>query len=113
MKSSTVCLLGAILLSFSTLGAGLKAQDATGGTAAPTPASPATTTTTPPVTGGKRHHHHLLEQLGLSDTQKTQIEQIKQTTPKGKARKQAIMAVLTPPQLAQLKQLLAQRKAQQ
>lgn len=57
-------------------------------------------------------HPHLMQQLGLSDAQKAQIKEIRENTPKGKARRQEIAAVLTPEQKAQLKQEIEQKKAQ-
>ena len=95
MKPSTFHRLGAILLSFFAFGLNLKAQDAddTAGT-----------------TG--QEHPHFIRQLGLSDAQKVQIKQILQNTPKGKGRREEILAVLTPEQKAQLKQDVEQWKAQ-
>jgi Spy/CpxP family protein refolding chaperone len=95
MKSSLFCRLGAIVLSFFTLGPTLKAQDATNSTSA---------------TGQQRRE--LIQQLDLSDAQKAQIKQIRQSTPKGKERREAIMAILTPEQKAQLMQDFEQKKAQ-
>jgi len=96
MKSSTSKLLAAILLSLFAFGVNLKAEDATN----------TTTGTT------SQERPHFLRQLGLSADQKAQIKQIVQSTPKGKERRQAILAVLTPEQRAQLKQDIEQWKAQ-
>jgi Spy/CpxP family protein refolding chaperone len=96
MKPPTSHCLGIILLGFFALGGSLRAQDA--------PNSAGTT---------GQPHPHVLQQLGLSDAQKAQIKQIRQSTPKGKERRQAIMAVLTPEQKTQLKQDIEQKKAQQ
>jgi Spy/CpxP family protein refolding chaperone len=96
MKPTASHCLGIILLGFFALGGSLKAQDA--------PNSAGTT---------EQHHPHLMQQLGLSEAQKAQIKQIRQSAPKGKERRQAIMAVLTPEQKTQLKQDLEQKKAQQ
>jgi Spy/CpxP family protein refolding chaperone len=52
-----------------------------------------------------RHHKGLLRQLGLTPEQWQQIREIRQTQPKGKARRQAVLAVLTPQQRQQLKQM--------
>jgi Spy/CpxP family protein refolding chaperone len=95
MKSSTSHWLGAILLSFLALGVNLKAQNATN---------------TAGTTGQQRPH--FLRQLDLSDAQKAQIKAIVQSTPRGKERRQEILAVLTPEQKAQLKQDFEQWKAQ-
>lgn len=48
---------------------------------------------------------HILDQLNLSDTQKQQIAQIRQSNLGHKQEKQAIMAVLTPQQQAAFEQL--------
>ena len=55
---------------------------------------------------------HLETEGKLTDAQKAQIQQIMQSTPKGKERRQAIRAILTPDQQAQLKADLQQWKAQ-
>ena len=47
-----------------------------------------------------------------SQAKEAQIKQIVQTEPKGQARRQAIIQVLTPEQKAQLKQDLQQWRAQ-
>lgn len=74
-------------------------------------------TTTPPTgnsgtppggdPSGKPKHPHpdFLSQLNLTDAQKAQIAQIKQNTPDHKQAHEQIMALLTPDQKAQLKQL--------
>jgi len=94
MKSFPLPWLGAIALSFFAFGTTIKAQTAT------TPSE-----TTP------QHHPRFFEQLGLTDAQKAQLKQIRRDTAKGKARREAMMAVLTPEQKAQLKQDIEQCKA--
>lgn len=96
MKPSALPCLEVIFLSCFIFGGGLKAQTADDSAGA---------------TG--QQHPNLMQQLGLSDAQKAQIKQIRQSTPRGKERRQEIMAVLTPEQKAQLKQEIEQRKAQQ
>jgi Spy/CpxP family protein refolding chaperone len=86
MKPATFHCLGVIFLSLFAFGSSLKAQTADNSAG---------------TTG--QQHPHLMQQLGLSDAQKAQIKQIRQSTPKGKERRQEIMAVLTPEQKAQLK----------
>lgn len=93
MKPSPTFWLGVILLSLFTCGTRVNAQDAT---TAPT----------------GHQHPRFMQQLGLSEAQKAQIKQIRQSTPKGKERRQEIMAVLTSDQKAQLKQDIEQWKAQ-
>jgi Spy/CpxP family protein refolding chaperone len=51
-------------------------------------------------------------QLDLTDAQKEQIKQIRATTPKGKERRQQIMAVLTPDQKAKLVQMIQQYRSE-
>jgi len=95
MKTFSLIYWRAIVLSFFALGLNLKAQNAE------------------PSAGTAPQHPHFFEQLGLSDAQKIQIKQIRQSTPKGKERRQEILALLTPEQKAQLKQDIEQWKAQQ
>jgi Spy/CpxP family protein refolding chaperone len=97
MKSTIFPCLAAIILTSCALGLNLKAQDA-----------PDTSTTQAP----EQKHPRFIQQLDLSDAQRAQIKQIVQTEPKGQARRQAIIAVLTPEQHAQLKQDLQQWRAQ-
>ena len=77
-----------------------------------TAATDSSGTSPDPETGHKhgKHHHHLLSQLNLTDAQKEQIAQIRQTVTDKKERHHAIMKVLTSEQRAQLKELRKQRK---
>ena len=95
MKLSTYSWLGAILLSSFAFGINVKAQNVA-----------------TPTGDTNQQRPRFIQQLGLSDAQKAQIEQIRQNTPKGKERREQIMAVLTPEQRAQLKQDIAAWKAQ-
>lgn len=52
-------------------------------------------------------------QLGLSDAQKQQIQQIRTSTQPGKERRQQIMAVLTPDQKQKLRSMFQQNHEQQ
>jgi Spy/CpxP family protein refolding chaperone len=98
MKSTTFPCLASIVITYCALGLNLKAQDA-----------PDTSSTTQ---APEQKHPRFIQQLGLTDAQKAQIKQIVQTEPKGQARRQAIIQVLTPEQKAQLKQDLQQWRAQ-
>ncbi len=85
----------ALLVSFIVVGSNLNAQTA------PTTGAPA-----------QQSRPHPFQNLNLTDNQKAQIKQIRETTPKGKERRQAIMAILTPEQQALAKQDAQQRQAQ-
>lgn len=89
-------------------------------TVTPPPMSTNSATATPPPPPPQNHHgqgkhgqgggkgqkmQHILDQLNLSDTQKQQIAQIRQSNLGHKQEKQAIMAVLTPQQQAAFEQL--------
>ncbi len=54
-----------------------------------------------------------MEQLDLTDAQKTQIKQIRSNTQPGRERRQQIMAVLTPDQKQKLIAMLKQARAAQ
>ena len=95
MKPSAYSWLGAILLSSFAFAINVKAQNVA-----------------TPTGNTNQQRPHFIQQLGLSDAQKAQIKQIRQNTPKGKERREQIMAVLTPEQRAQLKQDIAAWKAQ-
>ncbi len=51
--------------------------------------------------------HHLVDQLDLTDAQKQEIAQVRQTVADHKARHQAILKILTPEQRTRLKELRA------
>jgi Spy/CpxP family protein refolding chaperone len=55
--------------------------------------------------------HHLMDQLDLTDAQKQQIAQLRQTITDHKERHQAILKVLTPEQRTKLKELRAESSA--
>jgi Spy/CpxP family protein refolding chaperone len=95
MKLSIYSWLGAILLSSFAFATNVKAQNVA-----------------TPTGNTDQQRPHFIQQLGLSDAQKAQIKQIRQNIPKGKERREQIMAVLTPEQRAQLKQDIAAWKAQ-
>ena len=114
MKPYPLYLLGAMLLSFTV---NSQAQDApsTSGTTKPHNKNhDASGTTQQPTTSGTTEHQrpHFIEQLGLTAAQTAQIAKIRKDMPQGTERRKAIEAVLTPAQLAQLKQDKAQWKAQ-
>ena len=64
-------------------------------------------TLAPSVMACGHHHGDLLSQLGLTDAQKAQIAQIRQSTEPHKVKPAEILAVLTPTQKAEWKQLHA------
>jgi Spy/CpxP family protein refolding chaperone len=95
MKLSTYSWLGAVLLSSFAFGISVKAQNVA-----------------TPSGNANEQRPRFIQQLGLSDAQKAQIKQIRQNTPKGKGRREQIMAVLTPEQRSRLKEDIAAWKAQ-
>jgi Spy/CpxP family protein refolding chaperone len=100
-------LLGVTMILFAAPG---RAQEAN-----PPAGASTVTSTTPPATppaGKEKHHGHLLAQLNLTDAQKAKIKQIKKSGTDKKQRKQEVMALLTPAQQQQLRQLIEQRRAQ-
>jgi len=92
----------------------LVAQDA--GNTNSASATPPASGNTSGAGGGSQHGEKLkamLEQLDLTDAQKTQIKQIRANTQAGKERRQQIMAVLTPNQKQKLIGMLQQYRAGQ
>jgi Spy/CpxP family protein refolding chaperone len=70
-----------------------------------------TTGQAPPATGAGQGKHAgefraMFQQLDLTDAQKAQIKQIRQTMPAGKERRQQIIAVLNPDQKAKLMEMM-------
>lgn len=57
-----------------------------------------------------QHMRQMFAQLGLTDAQKQQIQQIRQTVTDRQQRREQIMSVLTPDQRAKLEQLRAEHK---
>jgi Spy/CpxP family protein refolding chaperone len=64
-----------------------------------------------PSVGAGQTRGGLLRQLDLTEAQRQQIKQIRQSTTDRKERRQAILQVLTPEQRAKLSVLRAQRRA--
>lgn len=95
MKSSTSRILVVVILSIFTVSVDLEAQTA-----------PTTGTTS------QQSRPHDFQNLDLTDAQRAQIKQIRENTPKGKERRQEIMAILTPEQKAMAKQDAQEWKAQ-
>jgi len=60
--------------------------------------------------GGGQHMQQMFAQLDLTDAQKQQLNQIRQTVTDRKQRREQIMNVLTPDQRAKFEQLRAEHK---
>jgi Spy/CpxP family protein refolding chaperone len=84
-----------IFLSFFVFGTSVKAQNIAA-----------------PAGNNDQQRPRFIQQLGLSDSQKAQIKEIRQNTPQGRERREQIMAVLTPEQRSQFDGYIQQRKAQ-
>jgi Spy/CpxP family protein refolding chaperone len=84
--------------------------DNTGDLSAGAPSTGSQSGAEPGERGGK--WREAFARLGLSDTQKAQIRQIRASTSPGKERRQQIMAVLTPDQKEKLRQMVQSYKAQ-
>jgi Spy/CpxP family protein refolding chaperone len=77
--------------------------------------TPQPSPTPPPAAGQPERMEKFkaaLAKLNLTDAQKTQIQQIRATVTDRRERRQQIMAVLTPDQKAQLKQIFLEHRPQ-